>query len=105
MPTLPSAPTLSDFQRYATELEAERGFSEQDILQKCLLLGEEVGELFKAVRKETKMTVDENANVSPSAEELADVFILLLCIANRSQVSLEEAFRAKEGANKKRTWR
>lgn len=51
MPTLPPKPTIKDFQKYVQELEAERGFQEQSTVQKCLLLGEEVGELFKAVRK------------------------------------------------------
>ncbi|MGM0630983.1 MAG: hypothetical protein ACQESI_07430 [Pseudomonadota bacterium] len=31
MPTLKSQPTLADFQKYITELEAERGFSEQTV--------------------------------------------------------------------------
>lgn len=51
MPSLKSNPTLSDLQRYVSELEQERGFAHQDVLQKCLLLGEEVGELFKTIRK------------------------------------------------------
>ena len=49
MPHLVIKPTLSEFQNYVTELETERGFEHQTIIDKCLLLGEEVGELFKAV--------------------------------------------------------
>jgi len=30
----------------------ERGFENETVLEQCLLLGEEVGELFKAVRKQ-----------------------------------------------------
>ena len=43
MPTLPSAATLADLQAYIAEMEVERGFSDQSTIEKCLLLGEEVG--------------------------------------------------------------
>ena len=49
MPHLAKKPTLTEFQQYVSELETERGFEHQTIIDKCLLLGEEVGELFKAV--------------------------------------------------------
>ncbi len=49
--TLKSTPTLGDFQEYVKNLESLRGFDNQNALEKCLLLGEEVGELFKAVKK------------------------------------------------------
>jgi hypothetical protein len=48
MSNLKSEPTLTDIQLYIAELEVERGFANQDVLKKCLMLGEEVGELFKA---------------------------------------------------------
>jgi hypothetical protein len=51
------APQVSalDLQRYAAEMEEERGFAHRDVVSQCLLLGEEVGELFKAVRKHEKI--------------------------------------------------
>ncbi len=42
---------LKDFQKYIKEMEQERNFSSQTIIEKCLMLGEEVGELFKSIRK------------------------------------------------------
>jgi NTP pyrophosphatase (non-canonical NTP hydrolase) len=105
MPVLTTAPRLHDVQKYVAELEVEREFSHQDALQKCVLLGEEVGELFKAVRKATGMGVDPGAAVSPVADELADVLIYLCCIANRFGVDLEQAFRDKEAKNAGRAWR
>ena len=63
MPELVARPILEDFQHYVRELEAERGFSEQDVVQKCLMLGEEVGELFKVVRKHTRIKTDPNSSV------------------------------------------
>ncbi|MFT5366284.1 MAG: NTP pyrophosphatase (non-canonical NTP hydrolase) [Candidatus Latescibacterota bacterium] len=105
MPDLSANPTLKDFQKYAQELENERGFSDQDVLQKCLMLGEEVGELFKVVRKRTNIKIDPNSKVGEAGEELTDVFIFLLAIANRLDVDLEQAFRDKEEKNKTRVWK
>ena len=104
MPSLKETAQLKDFQEYVAELEVERGFSEQGPKEKCLMLGEEVGELFKAVRKEEGLAIDKNSKVGDIKEELADIFIYLCSIANRYDVDLESAFREKEEKNKKRTW-
>jgi len=104
MPDLPDRPDLRDFQEYVSQLERERHFDGQDAVQKCLLLGEEVGELFKAVRKAQGLGVDRQSKVGSVSEELADVFIYLCAIANRFQIDLEQAFREKEEANERRTW-
>jgi NTP pyrophosphatase (non-canonical NTP hydrolase) len=99
-------PTIKDFQEYAQELEKERGFDKQTAIQKGLLLGEEIGELFKAMRKqEAGLRVDLNSKTHDVADELADVFIYLCAIANRYDVDLEQAFRAKEEKNKARVWK
>ncbi len=105
MPELKPSPTLIDFQEYVKELEVERGFITQTIRDKCLLLGEEVGELFKSVRKQEGLSIDTNSNFNEVGDELTDIFIYLCAIANRSNIDLEKAFRRKEEKNKKRTWK
>lgn len=105
MPELKEKPTLAEFQKYVTKLENERNFIEQTTIDKCLLLGEEMGELFKAVRKSEGLLVDSNSTFTEIGDELVDIFIYLCAIANRKGISLEEAFRAKEEKNKKRTWK
>ena len=105
MPTLKKKPSLPDFQRYVTELEHERGFINQSTIDKCLLLGEEVGELFKAIRKSEGLLVDANSTFTEIGDELADIFIYLCAIANRKGIDLEDAFRTKEEKNKKRVWK
>lgn len=105
MPNLTKNPTLANFQKYVVELETERGFADQSIIDKCLLLGEEVGELFKAVRKSEGLAVDENSNFTEIGDELTDIFIYLCAIANRKGIDLEEAFREKEVKNKQRVWK
>ncbi len=104
MPKLLPKPTLHDFQKYVQELEIERGFVDQNVMQKCLLLGEEIGELFKAIRKNQRLNIDQKSCIGTIGEELADILIYICAIANRCDIDLEEAFRAKEEINKHRTW-
>jgi NTP pyrophosphatase (non-canonical NTP hydrolase) len=101
---LKTKPTIQDFQNYVIELEQVRGFTDQNVIEKCLLLGEEMGELFKAVRKSMKLKTDVNANVGTVKEEIADILIYLCAIANRFDIDIEQAFREKEEINKTRKW-
>ena len=101
---LKADPVLGDYQEYVKKLEAERGFTRQNAIEKCLLLGEEMGELFKAVRKTMKLKTDVNANIGSVEEEIADMLIYLCSIANRFDIDIEQAFRNKEEHNKKRIW-
>jgi NTP pyrophosphatase (non-canonical NTP hydrolase) len=96
--------TLVDYQNYVKQLEDERGFSEQNVIQKCLMLGEEIGELFKAIRKKENIKIDHNSKFGAVDEELADILIYVCAIANRCDIDLEKAFRDKEEVNKKRIW-
>jgi len=98
-------PTFKDFQEYVVKLEQNRGFSDQNSIEKCLLLGEEMGELFKAVRKAMNLKTDINAEVGPVKDEIADMIIYLCAIANRFEIDIEQAFRDKEEINKKRIWK
>jgi len=104
MPELNDHPTLSAVQRYVADLEVERGFIDQSVLDKCLLLGEEIGELFKAIRKAEGLKIDPSSSVGEIGDELADVLIYLCAIANRCGIDLETAFRSKECTNHRRTW-
>ncbi len=97
-------PTLSGIQKYVEELEIERGFSDQSAQDKCLLLGEEIGELFKAVRKSVGLKIDKTSNFGNIAHELADILIYLCAVANRYHIDLERSFREKEEINKGRVW-
>ena len=100
---LPPSPTMSDFQSYVARLEAQRGFDSQSSIDKCLLLGEEIGELFKAIRTSEGLKIDVPGG--DVGAELADVLIYLCAIANRYDLDLESEFRAKEEVNKTRVWK
>jgi len=101
---LSERPTLADLQAYVVELENERGFSQQSARDKCLLLGEELGELFRAVRRAEGLAVEASSRAADVADELADCLIYLCALANRYGIDLESAFRAKETRNATRTW-
>lgn len=103
--SLKENPTFKDYQQYVEKMELERDFFEQTVIQKCLMLGEEVGELFKAVRKKENIKIDENSKIGTIDEELADIVIYLCAIANRYDIDLEKAFRDKEEINKQRVWK
>lgn len=104
---LKEAPTLNDIQQYVRDMEAERGFTNQAAAEKMLLLVEEVGELCKVVRKHhTSLGIDSGKQYDfDLAGEIADVQIVLMTIANRLDINVEQAFRDKEEQNKKRTWK
>jgi NTP pyrophosphatase (non-canonical NTP hydrolase) len=100
---------MAEFQQYIEKLEQMHGWTEVDLVNNCFLMGEEVGELFKAVRKLLK--VYPQSGVAPPADptadvadELVDVFNYLLAIANRLDIDVEAAFRAKNARNQLRTW-
>jgi hypothetical protein len=47
---------------------------------------------------------DPHGRTADVGDEAADVLILLMSIANRCGINLEDAFRAKESRNESRTW-
>ncbi len=102
---------MQAYQRYIHELEALHGWLEVDLVHNCFLMGEEVGELFKAVRRIEKMfersdapAIDMEARKTDVGDEIVDVLNYLIAIANRLDIDLEEAFRRKNAQNQRRTW-
>lgn len=104
MNTITKKSTLQGLQEFVKQMEVERGFSHETVLEKCLLLGEEVGELFKAIRKSQGIKTDSNSKIGSIEHELADVLIYVLSIANKCNIDLEAALISKEEENQKRKW-
>jgi len=102
MVILKENPLLKDFQEYILESGIELGFDKLTGIQRCLMLWEELGELFKSVRKYEKIKIDKNSKVDSIEDELADVFKQVCAIANYFKIDLEKAFIEKE---KKNIWR
>ena len=107
---LPTKPLMKDYQNYIEQLEVMHGWQDVDLVHNCFLMGEEVGELFKAIRYYEKIFQQSGSQATQAqrkqdvAEELVDVFNYLLALANRLDIDLEEAFRLKNGHNQTRTW-
>ena len=100
--------TLNEIQNYIKEVIKIRGFSEQKVQDKMLLLLEETGELAKAIRKtipEASVDYEKIENYTDIEEEVADVFIVLVSICNRLNINLYDAIIKKEEKNIKRQWK
>lgn len=100
--------SLNEIQDYIREIITIRGFSEQRVQDKILLLLEETGELAKAVRKtlpDASIDYDKIENYTDIEEEIADVFIVLVSICNRLNINLYNAIKKKEEKNIKRQWK
>ena len=108
---LPEHARMQDFQKYVHDLEAMHGWLDVDLVHNCFLLGEEIGELFKAIRRYEK--IYDQAEAEPVArsdarehvaEELVDVFNYVAALANRLEIDLEDAFVKKNEYNQRRRW-
>jgi NTP pyrophosphatase (non-canonical NTP hydrolase) len=103
--------SLADAQRYLDDLERHMGWRDVDLVTTCFLLGEEVGELFKAVRRFEQLGVEVGTADAPRetlraelADEVADVLNFVFAVANRAEIDVAAAFRDKNVRNLKRRW-
>ena len=106
---LPVGAALQEYQRYIYQLETLHDWLSVDLIHNCFLMGEEVGELFKAIRKHQRYfeehdPASEDVSKAQVAEELVDIFNYLIAIANRLNIDLESAFREKNRINQIRKW-
>ena len=104
MEQLSAGASLPSIQDYVRQMEIERGLDRQDITSQCLKLGEEVGELYRAVRKLQGQPQDPQGRQADVGDEAVDALILLMSIVNRCGINLEDAFRVKEARNEGRVW-
>ena len=104
MEPLSQGASLPGIQKYVAKMEAERGLDKQDLPSQCLKLGEEVGELYRAVRKLQGNPQDPDGRIANIGDEAIDTLILLISIVNRCGINLEDAFRTKEARNETRVW-
>ncbi|MEZ4319669.1 MAG: MazG nucleotide pyrophosphohydrolase domain-containing protein [Myxococcota bacterium] len=97
---------MSAYQAYIHELEAQKGWLDVDLVHNCFLMGEEVGELFKAIRRHEKLFADglPADDTTEVAHEIVDVLNYLIAIANRLDIDIEAAFREKNAQNQGRSW-
>jgi NTP pyrophosphatase (non-canonical NTP hydrolase) len=98
--------SVEDIQNYIRDMKIDRKFNGVSIEREMMLMLEEFGELARAIRKETKGRLDPTKTYDTSVEEeLADVFIYLLNIANMCDVDMFKSFKNKERKNCSREWK
>lgn len=105
MTSLPLNLDLMAVQSYLKQVCTERGFDDEEVQTKMMLLTEEVGELARAVRKHTGGKMSKETHHSEVEDEVADVMIVLIDICNKLGVDLQKAFLEKEMKNTTRSWK
>jgi NTP pyrophosphatase (non-canonical NTP hydrolase) len=101
--TEPNA-SLAAYQRYLKQVLSERGFDDETVSQKFMLLLEEAGEFAKAARTQASLAQSADATAEDLSDAAADLFTVLIDICNQLNLNLEEAFIAREHKNQTRTW-
>lgn len=101
--TEPNA-SLGAYQQYVQDISKERGFDNETVSQKFMLLLEEAGEFAKAARKKANLAQSSDAPIEGCNDAAADVFNVLLDICNQLGINLEKAFVSREEKNQTRTW-
>lgn len=99
--------SVKELQEYTKKMLKARGFANQTLEDVMLLLTEELGEVAKEVRKiEHKIKMDvAKSNEQNLANEISDVYILLMSLCVIGNIDLFEAFKEKEKINLKREWK
>jgi NTP pyrophosphatase (non-canonical NTP hydrolase) len=93
---------IDRLQRYYRTTAARRGWDGESARDTMLLLTEEIGELARAVRKAEQLERHHEYSQADAAEELADVQLYLVHLANALGLSLADAVSAKERRNAER---
>jgi NTP pyrophosphatase (non-canonical NTP hydrolase) len=88
--------TISHLQDYIAGKIKERGFEDETLQERLLLLTEELGELVNACRKISGMNVDENREIKKEVgEELTDVINMVFAVGIKLGLDIEKEFLAK----------
>jgi len=95
----PPAPALKAFQEYYRRAALQRGYAKEGPKDCLLLMVEEVGELARALRKREKLVRHGSYPDSSEAQELADVFLYVVHMANVLELDLAHIVRDKEVMN------
>ncbi|HKL67920.1 MAG TPA: nucleotide pyrophosphohydrolase [Bacteroidales bacterium] len=85
--------TLDEAQQKVDSWIKTRGVRYFSELTNMTILSEEVGELARIMaRTYGEQSFKENEQKSDPGEEIADIFFVLVCIANQTGINLQEEF-------------
>ena len=98
--------TISNLQEYIGEKIKTRGFEDETLQERLLLLTEELGELVNACRKISGMNVDKDREIkNETGEEIVDVINLVFAVGIILGLDIEKEFIAKEAIIDKRIYK
>lgn len=98
--------TIRHLQEYIAEKIKERGFEDETLQERLIVLTEELGELVKSCRKISGISVDQNREITEQpGEELADVINLTFAVGIQLGLDIEKEFREKEEEIDKRVYK
>lgn len=93
---------VTGLQYYYEKVSNRRGWNKETPRDTMLLLTEEIGELARAIRKSQGLKRDDGYDDVGLLDELADVQLYLVHLANSLGVRLDEAVNQKEAKNEER---
>src|SRR5688572_19349270 len=89
--------SISHLQKYVHHKIKERGFDDESLHERLLMLTEEVGELVKACRKVSGMYEDKGReNKYHLGEEVTDVINMVFAVGIKLGLDIEREFLEKE---------
>ncbi len=98
--------TIKHLQEYIESKIRERGFEDESLHERLLLLTEELGELVNACRRVSGMNVDQEREITnKTGEEVADVLNLIFAVGIKLGLDIEEEFIEKDKIISKRTYK
>lgn len=100
--------SLPQIQKYIKSVNTIRGFEEQPVQNTMLLLTEEIGELAKAIRKNTNSMykdINKQYNYDTIESEVSDCFYVLASVCNNLDIDMFTCLKDKEKENINRVWK
>jgi len=102
--TQPQCSTLMGLQLHVARKCSQRGFAQETLSDKFLLLAEQLGKLARASRKLAGIKTDPKSPKFKAEHQAANMLFVLLDICNQMGVDLEGAFNRREQKNERRVW-
>ena len=97
--------TITQLQEYIEFKLKERGFDNETLHERLVLLMEEVGELAKACRKISGMNIDAGReDTYKVGEEITDVLNMLFAVGIELGIDIEKEYFNKEAKIDQRTY-
>ncbi len=98
--------TIKNLQEHIDYKIKQRGFQDESLHERTLLLVEEIGELVKEVRKVSGMYVEKNRKIKYEiGKEIAEVINLIFAVGIKLGINIEKEFIEKEKINDKRSYK